>query len=178
MKSTSQEESTRLSASCIWRNYQRTDTGDRRIRDRRNNKQTNCGKLTPSSVNGSRYGKSKYQQFRIRWSGKPLNDATWEFEDDLEEDIPRKELDKLIEGFRRKRSRARNAAVNTAVESEEKAQLGNTAAKRIKENRTRERPILFLSRVLRSYERNYTILELEMGAVVWAILKLAAATVP
>jgi hypothetical protein len=34
--------------------------------------------------------------------------------------------------------------VNTAVESEERAQLGNTAAKRIKEGRTRERPILFL----------------------------------
>jgi hypothetical protein len=62
--------------------------------------------------------------------------------------------------------------VNTAVESEERAQLGNTAARRIKEDRTRERPILFLSRVLRSYEQNYTILELEMGAVVWAILKL------
>jgi hypothetical protein len=35
-----------------------------------------------------------------------------------------------------------------------------------------ERPILYLSRTLRSYERNYTILELEMGAVVWAVLKL------
>jgi hypothetical protein len=101
-----------------------------------------------------------------------LNDATWEFEDDLAEDVTRKELDSLIKDFRRKKGKAKAAAVNTAVESEEKAQLGNMAARRIKENRTRERPILFLSRVLRSYERNYTILELEMGAVVWAILKL------
>jgi hypothetical protein len=32
--------------------------------------------------------------------------------------------------------------------------------------------VLYLSRTLRSYERNYTILELELGAVVWSILKL------
>ena len=30
----------------------------------------------------------------------------------------------------------------------------------------------FISRVLKSYEDNYTILELEMAAIVWAILKL------
>jgi hypothetical protein len=36
----------------------------------------------------------------------------------------------------------------------------------------KERPILYLSRVLRSYEKNYTILELELGAVVWSVLKL------
>jgi hypothetical protein len=119
------------------------------------------------SVIGERkYRKSKYQQFRVRWSGRPINDATWEFADDLAEDVPKKELEELIADFRRKRNGTRNAAVNMAVESEEPAQLGSTAAKRIKEGRTRERPILFLSRVLRSYERNYTILELEMGAVV------------
>jgi hypothetical protein len=125
-----------------------------------------------SIIGERKYGKSKYQQFRVRWSGRPIHDATWEFADDLAEDVPRKELNELVADFRRKRNGARNAAVNTAVESEERAQLGNTAAKRIKEGRTRERPILFLSRVLRSYERNYTILEHEMGAVVWAILKL------
>jgi hypothetical protein len=38
--------------------------------------------------------------------------------------------------------------------------------------RQKERPVLYLSRTLRSYERNYTILELELGAVVWSILKL------
>jgi hypothetical protein len=36
----------------------------------------------------------------------------------------------------------------------------------------KERSILYLSRTLRSYERNYTILELELGAVVWSVLKL------
>jgi hypothetical protein len=35
-----------------------------------------------------------------------------------------------------------------------------------------EKPILYLSRTLRAYEKNYTILELEMGAVVWSVLKL------
>lgn len=35
----------------------------------------------------------------------------------------------------------------------------------------KDRPIHFISRVLKSYEENYTILELEMAAVVWAILK-------
>ena len=34
-----------------------------------------------------------------------------------------------------------------------------------------DRPMYFISRVLKSYEENYTILELEMAAVVWAILK-------
>jgi hypothetical protein len=111
-----------------------------------------------NSIIGERkYGRSKYQQFRVRWSGRPINDATWEFADDLAEDVPKRELDKSIEDFWRKRNGARNAAVNTAVESEERAQLGNTAAKRIKEGRTRERPILFLSRVLRFYERNYPL---------------------
>jgi hypothetical protein len=81
-----------------------------------------------------KFGKKRYQQFRIRWSGQPLNDTTWEFEDDLAGDIPRKELDTLIRDFRRKKGDARAAAVNTAVESEERAQLGNTAARRIKED--------------------------------------------
>jgi hypothetical protein len=31
---------------------------------------------------------------------------------------------------------------------------------------------VYLSRTLRSYKKNYTILELEMGAVVWSVLKL------
>jgi hypothetical protein len=40
------------------------------------------------------------------------------------------------------------------------------------ESKPREGPILYLSRILRSYERNYTILDLELGAVVWSVLKL------
>jgi hypothetical protein len=81
-----------------------------------------------SIIGERKYGRSKYQQFRVRWSGRPINDATWEFADDLAKDVPKRELDKLIEDFRRKRNGARNTAVNTAVESEERAQLGNTAA--------------------------------------------------
>ena len=34
-----------------------------------------------------------------------------------------------------------------------------------------DRPVYFISQVLKSYEENYTILELEMAAMVWAILK-------
>ena len=35
----------------------------------------------------------------------------------------------------------------------------------------RDRPVYFISRVLKTYKENYTILELEIAAVVWAILK-------
>ena len=48
----------------------------------------------------------------------------------------------------------------------------NAAAASSEKTKPEEHTILFLSRTLRPYEKNYTILELEMGAVVWAVLKL------
>jgi hypothetical protein len=77
------------------------------------------------------------------------------------------ELDHMIEEYRRTSETTARAASATLKEA------GSTA-KAIERVRTvkKEHPILYLSRTLRSYERNYTILELEMGAVVWAVLKL------
>jgi hypothetical protein len=76
-------------------------------------------------------------------------------------------LDEMIEEYRR----TSEATVRVASATLEEA--GSTA-KVIERARTtkKERPILYLSRVLRDCEKNYTILELELGAVVWSVLKL------
>jgi hypothetical protein len=113
------------------------------------------------------YGRRKHQQFLIKWRGWPTNQSTWEFEDNLREDMDNEALDEMIEEYRR----TSEATVRVASATLEEA--GSTA-KAIERARTtkKERPILYLSRVLRAYEKNYTILELELGAVVWSVLKL------
>lgn len=67
----------------------------------------------------------------------------------------------LIQEFRATQRASVRAAILTTVE-----QKGRTVHVDHK-----DRPVYFISRVLKSYEVNYTILELEMAAVVWAILK-------
>lgn len=61
--------------------------------------------------------------------------------------------DQLIQDFRRKQAVAAGVALTLSPHNPP------------------DHPIYFISRVLKSYEENYTILELEMAAVVWAILK-------
>jgi hypothetical protein len=113
------------------------------------------------------FGKARHRQLLIKWKNWPVNRATWEFEEDLTEDIPGGELKAMVEEYRRHTTATAKAA-STKLE-----QSGSTveAIKRGISTK-QERPILYLSRTLRSYERNYTILELDMGAVVWAVLKL------
>jgi hypothetical protein len=133
------------------------------------------------------HGKAKEQQFRIKWKGWAINHASWEPEDTLRADMDPETLDRMITEYRESKkgatSRARKRLQETgssakamqAVEAEAKAKVGGETqriAGNPAETTMRERPILYLSRTLRSYERNYTILELELGAVVWSVLKL------
>jgi hypothetical protein len=113
------------------------------------------------------YGRKKYQQFLIKWKDWPTNRSTWEFEDNLREDMDNGALDEMIAEYRRETT----ATVKAAFANLEEAGTTARAIPRSISTKT-ERPILYLSRTLRSHERNYTILELEMGAVVWAVLKL------
>jgi hypothetical protein len=74
-----------------------------------------------------------------------------------------------VEGARKTlRTAGSTAEAMAIVEAKERKNEAQPAS----ESKPRERPILYLSRTLRSYERNYTILELELGAVVWSVLKL------
>jgi hypothetical protein len=89
-------------------------------------------------------------------------------------------LDQMIREYREATTsstkRARNtlqaegstARARAAVEARER----DSEREPVPESKPRERPILYLSRTLRSYEKNYTILERELGAVVWSVLKL------
>jgi hypothetical protein len=114
-----------------------------------------------------RYGRRKHRQFYVKWKHWPINQSTWEFEDNLREDMDHEALDRMIDEYRE--TSGASARLASAILEE----AGSTA-KAIEKGRssTGERPILYLSRTLRSYEKNYTILELELGAVVWSVLKL------
>jgi hypothetical protein len=133
-------------------------------------------------------GKKKERQFRVKWQHWPINDASWEPESRLREDMDIGTLEKMIAEYR-EANKASNTKATTRLRREgltaKAMQAVEDAAKKPKHDaredaakkpkhdaRPRERPILYLSRTLRSYERNYTILELELGAVVWSVLKL------
>jgi hypothetical protein len=81
----------------------------------------------------------------------------------------------MIEDFRSGRNKATSQAksrLRSTGSTANAMQAVDDSARDGKAPKPKERPILYLSRTLRSYERNYTILELELGAVVWSILKL------
>jgi hypothetical protein len=130
------------------------------------------------SIIGERlYGRTKQQQFHVKWRDWPINQSTWEPEDRLKTDMDADTLDK-IRDYREATNNSLKRARNTlrTAGSTARAMAVVEAREREKEpvpeSKPRERPILYLSRTLRSYERNYTILELELGAVVWSVLKL------
>jgi hypothetical protein len=113
------------------------------------------------------YGRLKHRQFLVKWRNWPTNRSTWEFEANLQEDMDEKALKVMIDRYRQDTTATAKAASTNLEEA------GTTSeAIRIGISTKLERPILYLSRTLRSYERNYTILELELGAVVWSVLKL------
>lgn len=91
----------------------------------------------------------------MKWVGYPDTEFTWEPEENLRRDLG-STASTLIEAYRSER----DAAVRTAVTMSARTH-----------GVQRDRPVYFISRVLKSYEENYTILELEMAAMVWAILK-------
>ena len=97
-------------------------------------------------------GSNAISEFKVKWVGYPDTEFTWEPEANLRHDMGRV-ADQMIRDFRQKQSAATGVALT------------------ISPSRPPDRPIYFISRVLKSYEENYTILELEMAAVVWAILK-------
>ena len=101
---------------------------------------------------GERSRRSGHTEFKVKWLGYPDTEFTWEPESNLRHDLG-PTATQLIDAYRQKRDAAARLALAFPT-------LG-----------TPDRPIYFISRVLKSYEENYTILELEMAAVVWAILK-------
>lgn len=100
--------------------------------------------------------KNPRTEFKVKWVGYPDTEFTWEPEANLRSDLGAT-AQSLIDDFRARR----DAAVRVASAM---TPSGHSAPQA-------DRPIYFISRVLKSYEENYTILELEMAAVVWAILK-------
>jgi hypothetical protein len=133
------------------------------------------------------YGRNKERQDKVKWQNWAINHASWEPESRLREDMDPATLEKMIKAYRAERTKATSQArtrlrkdgstakAMLAVEEEaqmlaveEEAQMADNG----RPPRQKERPVLYLSRTLRTYERNYTILELELGAVVWSILKL------
>ena len=104
--------------------------------------------------------RGKRTEFKVKWIGYPDTEFTWEPEENLRQDLG-SVATRLIEEYRATQRATVRAAIPTAVE-----QKGRTV-----HFDRRDPPVYFISRVLKSYEENYTILELEMAAVVWAILK-------
>jgi hypothetical protein len=122
------------------------------------------------------YGRNKGPQFKVKLQGGAINHALWEPEYRLREDMDPETLQKMIDKYRAGKSestsqaRARLRKQGLTANAMETVEEG---AKRDKPHaRQKEPPVLYLLRTLRSYERNHTILELEMGAVVWSVLKL------
>jgi hypothetical protein len=117
------------------------------------------------------YGREKEKQFHIKWQHWPINRATWEPEKKWREDMdaePQNRSNANTTSRARKSLRNAGSSAKAMQAVEESARPEGISPG----GNLRERPILYLSRTLRSYEKNYTILELELGAVVWSILKL------
>ena len=101
-------------------------------------------------------GRDQRTEFKVKWAGYPDTEFTWEPEANLRHDLG-PVASSLIDAYRAKQS----AAVRVAT---------TMNARTVGSGRS-DRPVYFISRVLKTYEENYTILELEMAAMVWAILK-------
>lgn len=91
------------------------------------------------------YGRHKFRQYKVRWKGHENIDDSWLFEDDLLEDGCKQ----VIDAFWQKGNSSHSLVTSTTI----------------------ERPILFESRVTRSYKSNYESLELELACLSWSVLK-------
>ena len=98
--------------------------------------------------------RSGHTEFKVKWAGYPNTEFTWEPESNLRHDLG-STASELLYAYRKKRDTAARFATSLQAYS----------------GPHKDRPIYFISRVLKSYEESYTILELEMAAVAWAILK-------
>ena len=102
-----------------------------------------------------RTGRAKNIQYLVKWKGFDESQSQWLFYDDLKEDLDAETLEDMIKDW----------------EGSRPGQTATKASAHVAVTRSAEKPVLYLSRNLRAYEKNYTILELELGAVVWAVLK-------
>ena len=94
-------------------------------------------------------------EFKVKWKGYPDTEFEWEPEENLRQDLG-PTATRLINDY--------GDSQRTAVHATLALTAGGHADHK-------HRPVYFISRVLKSYEENYTILELEMAAILWAILK-------
>lgn len=97
----------------------------------------------------------KHTEFKVKWASYPDTEFTWEPEGNLRQDLGTTAT-RLINEYRA----TQRAAVRAALALPASGHVDR-----------RDRPVYFISRVFKPYEENYTILELEMAAMVWAILK-------
>ena len=104
--------------------------------------------------------RGKRTEFKVKWIGYPDTEFTLEPEENLRQDLG-SVAPHWIEEYRATQRATVRAAIPTAVK-----QKGRTV-----HFDNRDHPVYFISQVLKLYEENYTILELEMAGVVWAILK-------
>ena len=100
-------------------------------------------------------GRDKRTEFKVKWVGYPDTEFTWEPEVNLRRDMG-PTATRMIDAYRARQATAARVATTMSARTPTTPQ---------------DRPVYFISRVLKSYEENYTILELEMAAMVWAILK-------
>lgn len=101
--------------------------------------------------------------FKVKWVGSPDTECTWEPESNLRHDLG-PFVEELIDNYRHRCHAAARVASLPAF-----SPLGPSGA--FSASTCLDRPIHFISSVLKSYEENDTIPELEMAAMVWAILK-------
>lgn len=101
------------------------------------------------------YGRQRFCQYKVQWKGHESIDNSWLFEDDLLEDGCQDVIKAFWEG---------KTSTSLAADVHKKSSTLIT-------DTTIERPIVFDSRVTRSYESNYKSLELELGCLCWAVLK-------
>lgn len=97
--------------------------------------------------------RGKCVEFKVKWVGYPDTEFTLEPESNLRQGLGATATS-LIEEYRASRRAATHISLAFSTP-------GNH----------QDRPVYFIFRVLKSYEENYKILELEMAAMVWAILK-------
>ena len=107
-------------------------------------------------------------EFKVKWVGYPVTEFTWEPEENLRQDLG-SVATRLIEEYRDTQCAAVRAAIPAKTVPPVHGHDGSRDGPRHVGHRYR--PVYFISRVLKTYEENYTIVELEMAAVVWAILK-------
>jgi hypothetical protein len=94
--------------------------------------------------------------------------ASWEPERQLREDMDAETLDAMVKEYREANAATTGRARTTLLKAKTTAMamqlVEDDARERApckSEQKARERPILYLSQTLRTYERNYTMLELD-----------------